>query len=484
MSIPCNKIGGRGSFTFGTTYYVPYEGGIDEACYVYRGFLEDRGHTFPADYDPPVNWNELYDVGWYHSDAEQLAQNYTRASLLREAEKAKSCGCEALYLDPGWEVAEGTTIWDEANLGTVPELIRDLNEDYGLQLGFRSILSTYKPYWEEKFLVRHPEDFVPEEKFYLDFWEPCLCDPDFRKEKMRRILAIASHGTRFIMLDEMDWRGPCYADNHGHSVPSDPLMHAEAVCELASEIRRSCPEMLVEVHDPVWPWHTSLYVPTYYRQNAGESGSYHENWGFEYMWNCIDDLKTGKALSLYYYNLSCSIPLYLHITMAADNDNCLFFWWAASTIRHLGIGGKTSHSSVETDFKLNLYDQEARFASYRKQMELYRKLKPYFVRGTFRGLAENVHLHTLTDHRGGVVTVFNVTDEPQTIEFSIPGQWLGCDEEPRLAGADGRWSEGVLHIWITLPPLHPRVIGIGECAGELSALSSFTQIDRPILDHP
>ncbi|WP_256761888.1 hypothetical protein [Cohnella sp. WQ 127256] len=61
---------------------------------------------------------------------------------------------------------------------------------------------------------------------------------------------------------------------------------------------------------------------------------------------------------------------------------------------------------------------------------------------------------------------------------------LGSDEEPRLAGADGRWSEGVLHIWITLPPLHPGVIGIGECVGELSALSSFTQIDRPILDHP
>jgi hypothetical protein len=25
------------------------------------------------------------------------------------------------------------------------------------------------------------------------------------------------------------------------------------------------------------------------------------------------------------------------MTMAADNDQCVFFWWIASTVRHLGI---------------------------------------------------------------------------------------------------------------------------------------------------
>lgn len=138
---------------------------------------------------------------------------------------------------------------------------------------------------------------------------------------------------RFIMFDEMDWRGPCYDPKHGHHVPTTPLDHIMAVHRMAREVRRECPGVLIEVHDPVWPWHTSVYAPTYFQQGFGDNGAYDENWGFEYMWSCLDDLKSGRALSLYYYNLGCNIPLYLHITMAADNDNCLFFWWAASTVR-------------------------------------------------------------------------------------------------------------------------------------------------------
>ena len=86
---------------------------------VYRDFLDAHGHGFPADYNPPVNWNELYDVGWYHSRPADLKQFYTRQALLREAAKAKEIGCDLLYLDPGWEVCEGTTLWDEARLGSV-----------------------------------------------------------------------------------------------------------------------------------------------------------------------------------------------------------------------------------------------------------------------------------------------------------------------------------------------------------------------------
>ncbi|CAK4852199.1 unnamed protein product [Aphanomyces euteiches] len=91
------------TFTFGTTYYMPYEGSIQTAYGIYRTFIEQRGHTFPKDYNPPVNWNVLYDIGWHHSDPEKLKQHYHKAALLREAQKAKECSCELLYLDPGWE---------------------------------------------------------------------------------------------------------------------------------------------------------------------------------------------------------------------------------------------------------------------------------------------------------------------------------------------------------------------------------------------
>ena len=46
------------AFTFGATSYLPYSGGLAQAFGVYRDFLDARGHTFPDDYNPPVNWNE------------------------------------------------------------------------------------------------------------------------------------------------------------------------------------------------------------------------------------------------------------------------------------------------------------------------------------------------------------------------------------------------------------------------------------------
>ena len=94
---------------------------------------------------------------------------------------------------------------------------------------------------------------------------------------------------------------------------------------------------------------------------------------------------TGKALALYYYALGCNVPLYLHITMAADNDACVFFWWTASTVRHLGIGGKTSNKTIEPGGGLAPYDPEQRFAAYQAQMRTYNRLKPFFVRGVFHG---------------------------------------------------------------------------------------------------
>ena len=45
----------------------------------------------------------------------------------------------------------------------------------------------------------------------------------------------------------------------------------------------------------------------------------------------------------------------------ADNDACVFFWWTASTVRHLGIGGKPSHPSVELAGELGPYDREQRY---------------------------------------------------------------------------------------------------------------------------
>ncbi|MFD0670999.1 hypothetical protein [Cohnella sp. GCM10027633] len=460
------------SFAFGSTYYVPYAGGSESAFAIYRSFLEERGHGYPADYDPPVHWNVLYDVGWHHSDEEKLRESYHKAAMLEEAAKAKACGCELLYLDPGWEAAEGLTLWDESRMGTVSDLVRELKDGYGLDLGFRTILRAYKPHWDEACQVKtasgeptRPERL--EATWGYRFWEPCLCDPVYYAEKLRRILAIARQGMRFVMLDEMDWRGPCHDPNHGHAVPSTPLDHVLAVCRLAGDVRRSCPGALLEVHDPVSPWTISRYAPTYFRQGPEGVGCYDENWGFEYMWNCIEDLRSGKALALYYYNLGCGVPLYLHLTMAADNDACVFFWWAASTVRHLGIGGKTSHPSVEIAGELPTYDKERRYDAYRNQMSLYRSLKPYFVRGTFHGISERIHLHTLEGAAGGVINAFNLEDEERELVFRVPRALLGADEVALpVVGALADWSDAeAAEFRVTLGPMSPGVIAVGDAAG-------------------
>ncbi|MBP1994897.1 hypothetical protein [Paenibacillus eucommiae] len=457
------------TFTFGKTYYFPYEGNIQTAYAVYRTFLENRGHTFGRTYNPPVNWNVLYDIGWHHSNAEQLRIHYHKEAIMKEASKAKDIGCELLYLDPGWEVAEGLTLWDESRLGDVSELVHELKEQYNLDLGYRTILRAYKDGWNEDHYVRHSYGLMQPDRMEpvwgYHFWEPCLCDPEYFNEKLQRILAITKQGMRFMMFDEMDWRGPCSNPNHGHQVPSTAIDHIKAVYRLAGEVRRQYPAVLTEVHDPVWPWTTSLYVPTYFRQGPEGVGYYDENWGFEYMWNCIEDLKTGKALALYYYNLGCSIPLYLHITMAADNDACVFFWWTASTVRHLGIGGKYSHPTVEFAGELVAYDQEKRYSDYRDQLSVYQKLKPYFVRGTFHGIAEHVHLHTLEGTSGGVINVFNLMEEERELEFTISLALLGGEEDLLVTGAEASWSNEEVTFRLTLAAMSPGIVVVGEAAG-------------------
>ena len=167
--------------TFGTTVYGPFEGTLAKGYSLYRDYLDSKGHKFPPDYNPPVNWNELYDIGWYQMDAAKRTKYYTRKAILEEARKAKESGCELLYLDPGWEVAEGTTLWDSTRLGSVSSLIKTLKDDYGLDLGYRTILKCYVDHWPHKYLLKHADDEPVPEK--VNYWELCLSNPEFCQGK-------------------------------------------------------------------------------------------------------------------------------------------------------------------------------------------------------------------------------------------------------------------------------------------------------------
>ena len=93
------------SVDLGTVRYQSLKGGYPEAMYAFRALLDEKGCRFPADYNPPVHWEQLYDMpnAW-----EDRAHRYTKAIVEKEAAKGRAYSCEALYLDPGWDTEFGT----------------------------------------------------------------------------------------------------------------------------------------------------------------------------------------------------------------------------------------------------------------------------------------------------------------------------------------------------------------------------------------
>ena len=203
------------------------------------------------------------------------------------------------------------------------------------------------------------------------------------------------HGVAFLMFDSDQYSGPCYDKTHGHSIPSTREEHAKAVLELVRRVKKQYPQTLIEVHDFITGPSNIYYVPTYY--GYAQPDSFDCLWGHEFMWNSMEDLLAGRAISLYYYNLSYTIPLYLHINLKNDNGNALAFWWFASTCRHLGVGGKSEAKVRE---------------SHKKAMQTYTPLKRFYTQGTFYGIDETVHAHTLPDIGESVINVFNLENKP------------------------------------------------------------------------
>ena len=455
--------------SFGLTRYTFFKGGWKEGYYKFREFMNEKGHGIPETYNPPVNWNELFDVGWYHSNREELFKHYTLDALYHEAEKAKELGCELLYLDPGWGICEGTTLWDEERLGKLTDFVKTLKEKYGLELGYRTIGRVYRDEFPHEWYIQRKEEEIeytrPLQKDGnpIPFWEVCTQCEEWKQEKLKRILAIKrpiearslppGAGIKFMMFDEFDWRGPCYNKSHGHPVPSTPEGHIRAIYWLIEEVHKRYPDVLIEAHEPVWPWQVR-YSPTYYRQSLITEG-YDENWGFEFMWNPIQNLISGEALCLYYYNLGSEVPLYDHITMEGDNDNCLSFWWYASTIRHLGIGGKKGLSSKE--------DNEVRYQAYKKAMAEYMKLKDFYTRGKFYGIDELTHVHTLPGKKGIVINAFNLSNEPVSKEVTLDLKEIGVDldEHASIEGATGEQAGKKVILSLDIPAMGPILVKIG-----------------------
>ena len=406
--------------SLGLTRYQAVINDRTEAWYGFRELLGENGCAFPAAFDPPVHWNELYDNPEWNLGSPRTPPagptrqvTYTRALIELEAAKAAAYGCQSLYLDPGWDTAFGTFLWGEKWLGPRRGFIELIRSKYGLGLSLHCPLATWVSLdgrgtasWPaDSFQARRDGTIIP--------GAVCQGSRQYLDEAEKRLLGHCDDGVGFLMFDGNWWNGGCWNPAHGHPVPYTMEDHVRAQLDLARRIHARHPNVIIEMHDMISGGALQRHTPVYYKH--GLPGSYDENWGFELMWQPMEDIRSGRARSLYWYNMACDVPLYLHVDLRDDNESCLVLWWYASTCRHLGIGGTHGDPRVA--------------AAQRNAMQTYRRLDRFYKRGAFYGMGEEAHAHALPAENAFVVNLFNCSGQEKVVEGSIALARMGVDPD-------------------------------------------------------
>jgi hypothetical protein len=429
--------------TTGWTYYLQYQGDPTEGFYAFRELMARHGHRCPFDFDPPVHWNELYDNPlWWGPDTPERRQKYYRLpDMLVEAEKARQAGCQALYLDPGWDTVFGSHLWDETRLGPLAEFVRRMHREYGLKIALHTPLADWASAGGGG-ATYPPQAWRVDENGQVLPGRLCSGAQAYLQEEARRLNALAAAGVAYFMFDGSAYTGPCFSRAHGHPVPYTRDAHIQALKRLAQMVHAEHPQVLIEQHDQIVAGVHSVYTPVYLGHG---NGGWDERWANEYMWSPLQDLKEYRARSLYYYNLAYHLPLYVHIDLRDDNEHGLAFWWYASTCRHLGLGGT--------------HPDGRHWLTVQRHMRQYLAYQDYFKRGVFYGWGEEIHAHVLPE-RGALIVVFNLSDQPQKKRFFANLARMGLATRGRLylrGGTHVRLGEGV-EIQVEVPAWGVRLL--------------------------
>jgi hypothetical protein len=399
----------------GWTYYLGYRGAWQEGFYRFREFMARQGHGCPFNFAPPVHWNELYDnkLWWGPDTAERRKKFYGLDDILWEAQKARDAGCQALYLDPGWDTQFGSHLWDEARLLPAAQFVKRVRDEYGLKVSLHTPLAGCAS-GAGGGLTYPKEAWRVDEGGHVIEGSLCSGAKACLDEEGRRLLALADAGIAYFMFDGSAYAGPCFSHDHGHPVPYTRDDQIKAYQQLGRMIHEKHPEVIIEQHDQVLGGVHSVYTPVY----AGHAQrGWDERWAKEYMWAPLQVLKDRRAISLYYYNLAYHLPQYIHIDLRDDNEHCLALWWYASTCRHLGLGGT--------------HPDGRNWLTVQRHMAEYLRLQDYFKRGVFYGLEEEVHVHVLPE-KGAVINVFNLSDRPVRKRFTVDLARVGLAPQGRV----------------------------------------------------
>ncbi len=444
------------SYKFGISKYCVYEGDYKNGYYLYRSHLDEEGHTPPKNYNPPINWNELYNLGWANEQvgffkSDNQFKLYTLEDLYNEAEIAQDIGAECLYLDPGWNTYMGSEIWNEERFGPLKDFSKNIHDKYNLKLGLHLMMNFEGSNELEYFYLKNPKGVRVVSDPYINLYSVCT-NERWVQEKSRRILELTKEGVDFLMFDFTDIGNPledligCYSKDHDHEIPMNRQTHAQNIFRVIQNIKKKYPNILIEAHD------RGVGNQLYYQHNLPHS--FDENWGFECMWNPMQDLISHRAFQLYEYNLAYSIPLYLHINENSDNEKMLQFWWYSSVTRHLGIGGLKNRDSVK-------------YRALKNAILLYKKIKPILTRGTFYGIDPTIHIHVAEDNGNGVILGFNLTSRNKKVDIKIDTTLydLHCNTIELFSGTNQKIdlnlkfheSDNILDFKLVIPPLSPII---------------------------
>jgi hypothetical protein len=390
-------VGPGKSVSLGDTLYIPFSGALEDGLVRYRDHMVQCGVRVPAGYNPPLNYCIYY----------ECRERYHHEQLRQALRRAAEIGCKLLYTDQGWEDYFGSGLWDETRLGRLEDFVAE-SKALGLDVGVLIGMHTDAYVWPREYWRKGADGVT----LYGDKWGPghstgiCPTVKGWQRGKTKRLQKVVEAGVRFFSFDFNDNLEPCRDAAHGHAVPLRGWEHSLGVARQQQQIKRACPSVLIEAHD--WEFAGSCTWPVYLFRDGHD-----ELWGFEFMWDPFGDFTSGRLWNLYYYNMAYELPLYLHIDLAKDSDQRVVFWYAASTVRHLGIG---NYAVLD----------DAKKAQVRQAVAVYREHQPFFSAGKFDGLDPLTHIHTLPG-QGAIVLRFNDQAEPAEGSFEVAADRLGCE---------------------------------------------------------
>jgi len=130
---------------------------------------------------------------------------YSLKHMEEEAAKAKEIGCQALYLDPGWDTPFASQLWDEDRLGPAKDFVKLMDKKYGLKVSLWVPLTR----WRGAPAFPREADRLDENGNRLSF-TLCGGSSAFLDIKAERLLKLCAAGVSFLMFDGSKYTGPCF----------------------------------------------------------------------------------------------------------------------------------------------------------------------------------------------------------------------------------------------------------------------------------